>query len=46
MMLKQNDVYKVKSESRSVVSNSLQPHRNSPWNSLGQNSGEGSFSIL
>ena len=35
------------SESRSVVSNSLQPHGlYSPWNSPGQNTGVGSLSIL
>ena len=35
------------SESRSVVSDSLQPHRlYSPWNSPGQNTGEGSYSFL
>ena len=35
------------SESRSVVSNSLQPHGlYSPWDSLGQNTGVGSLSLL
>ena len=35
------------SESRSVVSNSLQPHGLcSPWNSSGQNTGVGSLSLL
>ena len=35
------------SESRSVVSNSLRPHGvDSPWNSPGQNTGVGSFSLL
>ena len=35
------------SESRSVVSNSLWPHGlYSPWNSLGQNTGMGSLSLL
>ena len=35
------------SESRSVMSNSLQPHElYSPWNSPGQNSGVGSLSLL
>ena len=41
------------SESRSVVSNSLQPHglsmnysMDSPWNSLGQNTGMSSLSLL
>ena len=36
-----------KSESHSVVSNYLQPHGlYSPWNSPGQNTGMGSFSLL
>ena len=35
------------SESRSVMSDSLQPHElYSPWNSLGQNTGVGSLSLL
>ena len=35
------------SESRSVMSDSLRPHGlNSPWNSLGQNTGVGSLSLL
>ena len=35
------------SESRPVVSNSLQPHGlYSPWNSPGQNTGVGNFSLL
>ena len=35
------------SESRSIVSNSLQPHGlNSPWNSPGKNTGVGSLSLL
>ena len=35
-----------KSESRSTVSNSLQPHGlYSPWNSPGQNTGVGSLSL-
>ena len=35
------------SESHSVMSNSLQPHRlYSPWNSPGQNTGVGSLSLL
>ena len=35
------------SESRSVVSDSLQPHGlDSPWNSPGQNTGVGSLSLL
>ena len=37
---------KVKSGSHSVVSDSLQPHRHSPWNSPGQNTGLGSLSLL
>ena len=37
----------VSSESRSVVSSSLWPHGlYSPWNSLGQNTGVGSLSLL
>ena len=37
----------LESESRSVVSNSLQPHGLcSPWNSPGQNTGVGSLSLL
>ena len=36
-----------KSESHSVMSNSLRPHGlYSPWNSLGQNTGVGSLSLL
>ena len=39
--------YRTTSESRSVVSNSLQPHGlYSPWNSPGQNTGMGSLSLL
>ena len=39
--------YTSKGESCSVVSNSLQPHAlYSPWNSLGQNTGAGSCSLL
>ena len=34
------------SESHSVVSDSLQSHGNSPWNSLGQNTGVGSLFLL
>ena len=35
------------SESRSVVSNSLRPHRlYSPWNSLSQNTGVGNLSLF
>ena len=38
---------KNESESRSVMSDSLQPHGlYSPWNSLGQNIGVDSFSLL
>ena len=42
-------VYYMKSESKShsVLSDSLRPHRLfSPWNSLGQNTGVGSLSLL
>ena len=39
--------YKVKSESHSVMSNSLQPHGlYCPWNSPGQNTGVSSLSLL
>ena len=39
--------FRMKSESHSVVSDSLQPHRlHSPWNSPGQNTGVGSLSLL
>ena len=39
--------YSRASESRSVVSDSLRPHGlYSPWNSPGQNTGVGSFSLL
>ena len=39
--------YISESESRSVVSDSLRPHRlHSPWNSPGQNTGVGSLSLL
>ena len=39
--------YSDSSESRSVVSDSLQPHRlYSPWNSPGQNTGVGHLSLL
>ena len=34
------------SESHSVVSNSLQPHGYSPWNSPSQDTGMGSLSLL
>ena len=37
---------KSEGESHSVVSNSLQPHGLSPWNSPGQNTGVGSLSLL
>ena len=36
----------VKSESCSIVSDSLRPHGLSPWNSPGQNTGVGSLSLL
>ena len=37
----------IENESCSVVSNSLEPHGlYSPWNSPGQNTGMGSFSLL
>ena len=40
-------VWDTQSESLSVVSDSLQPHGlYSPWNSLGQNTGVGSLSLL
>ena len=40
-------IIKWASESRSVVSDSLQPHKlYSPWNSPGQNTGVGSLSLL
>ena len=39
--------YQSQSESRSVVSDSLRPHRSySPWNSPGQNTGVGGLSLL
>ena len=39
--------FTMESESHSVVSNSLQPYElQSPWNSLGQNTGVGSPSLL
>ena len=37
---------KSESESHSVMSDSLQSHGNSPWNSLGQNTGVGSLFLL
>ena len=37
---------KNESESRSVVSHSLQPHEDNPWNSLGQNTRVGILSLL
>ena len=41
------DITYSESESRSVVSDSLRPHGlYSPWNSLGQNPGMGSLSLL
>ena len=46
---KNNNVVIVSSESEncSVISDSLRPHRlYSPWNSLGQNTGVGSLSLL
>ena len=40
-------IYLRESESRSVLSHSLQPHGlYSPWNSPGQNTGVGSLSLL
>ena len=42
-----NSQVKTESERHSVVSNSLQPHvLYNPWNSPGQNTGVGSFSLL
>ena len=42
-----NFTHPSESESRSVVSDSLQPHGlYSPWNSSGQNTGEGSLFLL
>ena len=42
-----NALCRISSESCSVVSNSLRPHRlYSPWNSPGQNTGVGSLSLL
>ena len=42
-----NSHRKRESETRSVVSDSLQPHvLYSPWNSPGQNTGVGSLSLL
>ena len=47
LLLENLQVFKGKSESCSVVSNSLWPHGlYSPWNSLGQNTGVGSLSFL
>ena len=40
------DEVKNRSESCSVVSDSLQPHGYSAWNSLGQNTGVGGLSLL
>ena len=48
-VLKENswDFLNIEGESRWVVFNSLQPHElYSPWNSLGQNTGVGSLSLL
>ena len=43
----QNEKVETESESCSVVSISLRPHRlYNPWNSLGQNTGMGSLSFL
>ena len=45
--LRLHSLPKVRSESYSVLSNSLQLHGlYSPWNSLGQNTGTGSLSLL
>ena len=39
--------FKIESQNHSAMSNCLQPHGlYSPWNSLGQNTGMGSFSLL
>ena len=38
--------YSLESESYSVMSDCLQPHRFSPWDSPGQNTGVGSLSLL
>ena len=47
MGLKKANLKKMKRESHSVVSDSLQPHRlYSPWDSPGQNTGVGSLSLL
>ena len=46
-VLEFHSLYWVKSESRSVMSDSLRPCRlNSPWNSPGQNTGVDSLSLL
>ena len=48
-LLKENELicFESESESRSVLSDSLQPHGlYSPWNSLGQNTGVGSLCLL
>ena len=46
-MIHNLDLVYIESESRSAVSDSLQPHGlYSPWNSLGQNTGVGSLSLL
>ena len=46
-MIHNLDLVYIESESRSAVSDSLQPHGPySPWNSPGQNTGVGSLSFL
>ena len=43
----ENSANQIRCESRSVMSNPLQPHGlHSPWNSPGQNTGVGSLSLL
>ena len=45
--ISQARILESESESHSVVSDSLQPHGlHNPWNSLGQNTGVGSLSLL
>ena len=47
LLLCRENYFKDKSESHSVVSDSFRPHGlYSPWNSLGQNTGVGSLSLL
>ena len=47
IFLRHFDLFESESESRSVVSDSLWPNGlYSPWNSLGQNTGVGSLSLL